>query len=64
MPALRRIESLFFGGMRGEVWIEPGKPPSQARGSLLTLPTSSLFYALRWGVVSSARCCDVGVIGP
>ena len=34
-PALRRIESLFFGGMRGEVWIEPGKPPSQARGALL-----------------------------
>ncbi|KAK9835218.1 hypothetical protein WJX81_006473 [Elliptochloris bilobata] len=23
------MESIFFGGMRGEVWIEPGKPPSQ-----------------------------------
>jgi hypothetical protein len=29
----RRLESIFFGGMRGEVWIEPGKPPSQARAA-------------------------------
>jgi len=24
-----RVESLFFGGMKGEVWIQPGKLPSQ-----------------------------------
>ena len=32
VPALmRRIEGLFFGGMKGELWIEPGQPASQAR---------------------------------
>ena len=24
-----RVESLFFGGMKGEVWIQPGKPATQ-----------------------------------
>ena len=24
-----RVESLFFGGMRGEVWVQPGMPASQ-----------------------------------
>lgn len=62
-PAWRRIESLFFGGMRGEVWIEPGKPPSQARGSLFIPLSLLLFCALRWGIVSTAGCWDVGLIG-
>lgn len=24
-----RVESLFFGGMKGEIWVQPGKLPSQ-----------------------------------
>ena len=31
---MRRLESIFFGGMRGEVWIEPGKQPMQARTAM------------------------------
>ncbi len=37
--ALSRIESLFFGGMKGEVWIQPGKPASQV---------SQLSFSLVW----------------
>ena len=62
LPALRRIESLFFGGMRGEVWIEPGKPPSQARGSLSMLLSLFLFSALCQGIMSTAGRRDVMIV--
>lgn len=26
-----RLEALLFGGWKGEVWVEPGKEPSQVR---------------------------------
>jgi hypothetical protein len=28
------VESLFFGGMKGEIWVQPGKPASQVLSSL------------------------------
>ena len=37
---LIRVESMFFGGMRGEVWIEPGKAASQV------LPSD---VSIQWG---------------
>ncbi len=32
--ACGRVESLFFGGMKGEIWVQPGKPASQVLSSL------------------------------
>lgn len=30
---LDRLEGIVLAGLRGEVWIEPGKPPTQVCGS-------------------------------
>lgn len=44
-----RVESLFFGGMKGEVWIQPGKLPSQV----------STF----WRHTNCSNCCQ-SCLGP
>ena len=28
-----RLEGIFFGGFKGEIWVQKGKPPSQARAA-------------------------------
>lgn len=37
-----RVESLFFGGMKGEIWVQPGKPASQVLIPFSLLPSSGL----------------------
>ncbi|BDA42382.1 hypothetical protein COCOBI_03-2690 [Coccomyxa sp. Obi] len=57
------IESLFFGGMKGEVWIQPGKPASQganyrakARGKKLE---GEVALVLGAGNQTPVACMDI-----
>ena len=43
-----RLEGLFFGGMRGELWIQPGKPASQASFSSTLHSINCTFPAYCW----------------
>ncbi len=52
---MRRLESIFFGGMRGEVWIEPGKQPTQAR----TAMTAEAVVLAKCVSESFYKCCKV-----
>jgi hypothetical protein len=37
-----RLEALLFGGWKGEVWVQPGKEPTQVRSCSLRLPAHAV----------------------
>ena len=56
-----RVESLFFGGMKGEVWIQPGKLPSQVchRSSSRVLLSCWLARLLAIFLLESSKAAEV-----